>query len=350
MSALPKAVQKQIAEANRLAEQITQDRLNAQAPPKEVPPPPDQGSSPDAAAAAAAAAAAGSAPPPPAPAPEGWEQKYKVLQGKYNAEVPRLQRTVGDMTSRLEQLSSQLVATQSMLASFAQNRGAAPGSQGSAPAAPAKLVKDEEVRDFGPDLIDVMRRVAREEVGPAVESRLKPVQQQVEQVRSAATQAAAAASMTEQERVFTTLDREVPDWQDQNKDGGFLDWLSQQDAYTGVVRGELLKQAYERHDAPRVVAFFKGYRTEHAVVTPPPTPAPAPAAGSQRSLEEFVAPGTSKSGATGAPNVAGKRIWTQAEIKQFYDDAAAGKFRRDVEKRNAIEKDIFAAQLEGRIR
>jgi SpoVK/Ycf46/Vps4 family AAA+-type ATPase len=43
-------------------------------------------------------------------------------------------------------------------------------------------------------------------------------------------------------------------------------------------------------------------------------------------------------------------MWTQAQIKQFYDDAAAGKFRRNVEKRNEIERDIFEAQVEGRIR
>lgn len=343
MSALPKAVQKQVEEANRLAEQLAKER---QSP---APPPPDGTPAPDPGAAPAAAA-----PPPPdgAPAPvpaDGWEQKYRVLQGKYNAEVPRLQRQANEQATAIEQLKAQLTATQGMLASIAQNRGAAPNGQSPAPAAPVKLVKDEEVKEFGEDLTDFIKRVAQEALLPALDQKLKPVQQQVARATEQSEEDRRRAAQVAHEQLLTTLDREISWWREQNKDPAFFDWLGQPDPYSGVERGVLLKQAYESFDAPRIVALFTGYRNEHAVVTPP-APAAAPAGAPQRTLDDFVAPGSPKAGATGAQNGAGKRIWTQAEIKQFYTDAAAGKFRNNKQRRDEIERDIHAAAVEGRVR
>jgi len=358
MSALPKAVQKQIADANLLAEQLNQERMRLVSPPPDGSPPgPDAGSPPAAASPDAGQpnadggqpAGAASAPP----AADGWEQKYKVLQGKYNAEVPRLQRQVQEQNSTIEQLKQQMTATQSMLAAFAQNRVAAPGQgQGPAPAAPTKLVKDEEVKEFGEDLTDFIRRVAQESVLPAVERRLQPVQQQVEKATSDAANTAQEQNRLAHERLLATLDREFAEWRTLNRDPQFLEWLAQPDPYSGAARQELLSQAYERFDAPRIVAFFKGYRNEHAVVTPPASAAaPAPAqAASQRTLDDFVSPGQPKAGATGAQNGAGKRIWTEAEIKRFYDDCRSGKYRSNPDRRKEIEQDIFAAGREGRVR
>lgn len=347
MSALPKAVQKQIEEANRLAEQLAKERQTPTPPPPDGTPAPDQGAPP-----AAASPPPDEGTPPPTPAAEGWEQKYRVLQGKYNAEVPRLQRQVNEQNSTLEQLKAQLTATQGMLAALAQNRVPAPGQgQGPAPAAPAKLVKDEEVKEFGEDLTDFIKRVAQEAVLPAVDQKLQPVQQQVAEVRQSASKVAERSVQSEHEKLLATLDREIPGWRQQNNDPGFLDWLAQVDLFSGAKRGDLLRQAYEGFDAPRIVAFFKGYRNEHAVVTPPaPAAAPAEPDASQRKLDEFVAPGTPKAGPTGAQTGAGKRTWTQAEIKQFYDDAAAGKFRNNKARRDELERDIHAAVREGRVR
>lgn len=349
MSALPKAVQKQIEEANRLAEQLNQQRLDVQAPPSEGTPAPDQGAPPPAAADSQPAPAAA---PAPAPAPaDGWEQKYRVLQGKYNAEVPRLQRLTNEQGTAITELRQQLVATQTMLATLGQKQGAAPAAATPAPAGNGKLVKDEEVREYGEDLTDYIRRVAQDAIMPKVSEQMQPMRQQVEQARNVAGQVMQRTAQTDQEKMFALLDAQVEGWQQQNEDGQFLEWLQLPDTYSGVKRMDLLKQAYERYDGPRVVAFFKGYRNEHAVVTPPAAAAPAQGA-PQRKLEEFVAPGTARAGSTVTQDGAGKRIWTQAEIKQFYDDCAAGKYRtpKAVERKLQIEQDIFAASREGRVR
>jgi hypothetical protein len=341
MSALPRQVRKQVEEANKLHEQLARNGLDQAAAAAAQPPPtPPAGEAPPAAAPEGAA--------PAAPPAEGWEQKYRVLQGKYNAEVPRLQKQAQTQAQQIETLTAQLTATQGMVASIAQNRGPAPAGQGSAPAAPAKLVKDEEVSEFGEELTDFIRRVAQDTVLPKVEERFQPFKQEVAKAREHAAGAAQRQAQADRERLFGVLDSQVPGWREQNDDAEFVAWLNQPDAYSGMPRANLLTQAYERNDAPRVVAFFLGYRNEHAVVTPS-TAAAAPAA-PQRKLEDFVAPGTQKAGSTGAQDGAGKRIWTEPEIKSFYRDCQQGKYRGKDEARRAIELDIVAATREGRIR
>jgi hypothetical protein len=350
MSALPKQVRAAAEEANRIAGEIkkAQDAANG------VPPPDPAAAAQPAAGAAPATDQSQGQPSTPQPAAavtplpvEAWEQKYRVLQGKYNAEVPRLQTQLRDAQTKLEQLQQQVIATQGIVASFSQRQAAAPAGQGSTHVPQSSLVKDDEIRDFGPELYDFIQRTAKQAVLPEVENQLNPMRQQVQRVANTASQVAQRATLTDQERVIATLAKEVPNWEQLNENEDFLNWLDLTDPYSGEIRGDLLKRAYQRNDAPRVVAFFKGFLNENAVVTPPPTPAP-PQGGPQRTLDEFVAPGTPKP-AAGAPNEAGKRTWTEAEIKQFYDDAAAGKFRRNPQRYAEIEADIFAAQRENRI-
>ncbi len=365
---LPKQVQAQINKANKLVDELYKDGklvLPSETPASEVTPPAATPPSGEAPPATPPAAAAPPATPPAAPVaklpPEEWEQRYKVLQGKYNAEVPRLQTTVRELTDRVRQMSEQLTATQTLLASFGGQQASAPAGNAppaSAPAAPAKLVKDEEVREFGADLIDVMRRVVREEQSallPEIDRRVAPVAQRVDQVASAASQVAKRVQQSDQQTVHDMLTEQVPNWLKINENPEFLAWLDQKDPYAGRVRGEMLEQAYKSHDGPRVVAFFKGFLNEHAAVTPPAPaasePPPAPAA-PQVKLDSLVTPGLPKTGVAGAQDGSGKRVWTRAEIGRFFADKAAGKYNSTDGKQRAaaMEADIFAAQRENRVK
>ncbi len=364
MSALPKQVQAQIDKANKVADdyyKAMKGETPAGDPPAADGTPPASAPAGDPPAGDPPAAAAAAPPPPVVKLPvEEWEQKYKVLQGKYNAEVPRLQNTVRDLSGSVSQLREQLTATQTLLASFGTQQAAAPAGAppASAPTAPVKLVKDEEIREFGPDLIDVMRRVIREEhhaLMPEIDKRVAPVSQRVDQVASVASSVARRAQQNDQQTVHDLLSSQVPDWLKVNENPEFLTWLDQKDPYAGEVRGKLLDQAYKSHDGPRVVAFFKGFLNEHAVITTPPAPAasPAPAAPApQVRLESLVTPGQPKAGPASAPDGSGKRVWTRAEISTFYAHRSAGRLNSTDGKAraDAVDADIFAAQREGRVR
>lgn len=358
MSALPKAVQAAIAKSNVIVDQLYKDGKFVG-----VQPEPAAGGEPAPAAASAEPAAAQPAAPAAAPAapaaaqpaaaaaaPVDWEQRYKVLQGKYNAEVPRL-------TQQLQDMQRQMNGLQGLLGSLRQP--AAPA----APAAPAPPpVTDAEIKEFGPDLYDFVKRVARGEqaaILPEIDKRVAPVVQKVDAASAAAQNANQQAAAAQRRAMFDLLKQQVPNWEALNDDPGFLAWLDQRDPYTGEVRGKLLERAEAVNDGPRVVAFFVGYQRENATVAPA-TPAaaaaapaaPAASAASQPTLETMVAPGAARPGAARAPDGSGKRVWTRAEIGKFYADAAQGKFRStEGQKRyREIEAEIFLAQREGRVR
>jgi hypothetical protein len=112
----------------------------------------------------------------------------------------------------------------------------------------------------------------------------------------------------------------------------------------------MLKEAYGRNDSARVANFFKGFLSEEAAVAPADgdrgrSDQIAPA---KMSLEEFAAPGRAKTAAASAP--AEKPTFTRDQIAQFYRDSATGKYRGKETEMNRIERQIFDAERDGRIR
>ncbi len=348
MSALPAQVKKQIERANQLIDQIN---TPAGADPNAQPAPTDP------AQPAAQPAAQQPTQPEAAPASQpNFEQQYRVLQGKYNAEIPRLQAQIRELMGANRALQEQVTATNALLASLG-GQAQRPASGSPAASQPVKLVKDEEIREYGADLIDVVRRAAQEAVLPEldrrIDQRVQPVAQRVESVANQASSTAQRIVKQDQAAVHDMLTDQVPNWKQLDTDDGFINWLDQKDPFSGRVRGEMLNEAYRAHDAPRVVAFFKSYLNEHAAVTPPASGAPAASqdASPQQRLEDMVVPGAPKAGAAGAQDGANnKRIWSRAEISKFYHDKQQGLYRGDPAKAKAIEADIFSAQREGRIR
>lgn len=148
----------------------------------------------------------------------------------------------------------------------------------------------------------------------------------------------------------TTLDTQVPSWRDVNVAQEFHSWLALPDLFSGAIRHELLKAAYEQNDTPRVLAFFKGFLAQEAASAPAPygqtQPAPADATQGDASgkipLETFAAPGRAKTAAAPvAP--AEKPTFTHAQIAKFYadsplEDSAAVKRRRTASKRKSSKR------------
>lgn len=345
-SHLPKNVRAQIERANQIVADMNKPPDPPADPAAVVPP------APPAAATPTPPTPPPPEPPPAPPPPDTMEHKYKVLQGKYNAEVPRLQQRVGAQENEIRDLKQQLLNQQSLLASLSAARAPAP------PLAPAASpLTPEEIKEFGPDLIDVIGRVAKSTLLPEIESRVKPVQARVERTEQATKTATEAVQRTAYEKMLDLLQHEVPNFRQVNGEPGFISWLQQADPYAGRLREDLLQEAYKANDGPRVVAFFKGYLAENAATTPPappapPAPPPAAVAEAQRTMESLVAPGTPKSGPGSAPTDTGKRVWTRAEIGTLFQQihSYALKGRKVPDELRAQERDVHKAQTEGRVR
>lgn len=262
---------------------------------------------------------------------ESFEKRYKTLQGMYSAEVPRLHAEKRELTKRVQQLE-QLISTMS--------------AKPAAPQAPAqKLVTEQDVADYG-DSIDVMRKVVREEVA-AKDAEIDELKQLVRQLQGTVVpqvhQLSQNYAVSNEQRFWADLQAAVPDWQDVNVDAGFQAWLLEVDPLTGVPRQTYLEDAQRSLDSRRAANFFKAWKGMTGVPDARTHREAQPAS----ELERQIAPGKSRSG--GNKPQGATQTYTPAFIATFFADVTKGKYRGKEAERDRIERDIFAAQREGRI-
>lgn len=263
-------------------------------------------------------------------------QKYKTLQGMYNAEVPRLHQQNRDMAQRVQQME-QLLASLS-----AQRQSAA------APSQPVvdKLVTDKDVEEYGESL-DVMRKVSREELIP-VAQRLTEIESMLRQMQTnVVPQVQAVAQrqqMSAEQQFWADLAATVPNFREINSNEGFQSWLLEADPLTGITRQTYLDDAQRNLDARRVVNFFRTWLE----ITGQAAVAQSTGTAATSELEKQVAPGRSRgAGAATSPNKA--KTYRPTDIQKFFNDVRAGKYKGREQERDRIERDVFAAQREGRI-
>lgn len=317
---LPKQVQLQAEEAERLEQELLAQNEGREIQPEVEETPQEEPAEAQPVAEEPAPQAEPEA-PPPTDREETWEARYRTLQGRWNADVPRLQSEVKGLTSKLQEVMGKLEARQ------------AP------PKEIERLVTDTDVEAFGSDLIDVMERkareVARQELGTEM-ARLQERNVELEQTLSGVSERQAT---TDRRSFFADLERLVPDYEALNVDPGFLEWLAEVDTLSGVPRQEYLTHAYGQLDAHRTATLFSTYKQLS-------TPAPRQ---TSRNLERQVAPGTSRVSTAVAQNMS-ERVWSQKEVEKFYRDVQKGGFQGNDAEKVRIEAEIDLAAAEGRIR
>ena len=260
-------------------------------------------------------------------------QKYRTLQGMYNAEVPRLHQQNREMQQRVQQME-QLLASMTAV-----------NPQATTPTA-ERLVTDQDVQDYG-ESIDMMRKVTREELG-AVAQRIAGLEATLRQMQvNVVPQVQAVAQrqqMSAEQAFWADLSANVPNFRQINDNADFQSWLLEFDPMTGVTRQTFLDDAQRSLDSRRVVSFFRTWleSTGQAAVAQSTGNSP------NSELEKQVSPGRSRSTGTPATTNQGK-TYSPADIQKFFNDVRSGKYKGREQDRSRIERDIFAAQRENRI-
>lgn len=262
---------------------------------------------------------------------EKANQRYRSLQGMYEAE----RRRAGEQIERMTEQIDKLLAAQTA-------KPVEPAAQ------PAHAPDDVET--FGAETIDfvtrvstnVARSVATQVVEQMLAQKLTPITQTVNAVTERVQKSAA-------DEYYEALSATVPDWQTINVDPEFMQWLAQPDPFSGMPRQALLADAHQRLEHPRVAAMFNAWKS--ATGRPAATPA-APAAASQQrrppadERATLVEPNRSSSGVRPGGQTQG-RTYTRAEVSKFYRDVREG--RLDADTATVVERDILLAQSQGRI-
>lgn len=268
---------------------------------------------------------------------DGWEQRYRSLQGMFNSETQRANQRVAHL--------EQLLASMAQPAVQAAQAAAKPKTE-----EPSPFVTDKDREEYG-DSIDMVRRVSKEE--------LRPITGQISELKATLDRLMASLNtsilpqvsnvvqqqaQTNEQRFWEVLAARVPDWQQVNDSAQFQQWLLATDPLTGTNRQVYLEQAQRSFDVGRVVNFFEVYKSLNGQSS---SARAQPGRTTASELERQLAPGRSRN--TGNPSTPTGRTYSPVEITKFFDDVRNGKYSGRQDERNRIERDIFAAQREGRI-
>ncbi len=246
-----------------------------------------------------------------------WENRFTVLQGKYNKEVPALTSQVKELTRELESLKS------SSQTADAPDR---------AKDALADMTEDE-LAEWGPELVSLVERIAGKKLA-GFNSNNAEIDALKESVESLTKEKADHAKAS----FFSTLSARVPSWKAVNDDPKFHAFLSKQlmderGYSTGKTRQDLLNDAEQQLNGEAVAAIFNEFLKSASAPAPQVPP-------NQQHPERTRSTVTPESNA---------KSFSRAEIAQFYKDVNRGDYASNPELKAQIEMDIFEAQRQGRV-
>jgi hypothetical protein len=245
-----------------------------------------------------------------------YKKRYETLQGKYDAEVPRLAKELRDFKETY--VNQQL-----------------------AKLTPESPVVEEEnpailkfLEEYGDEFADQLRALIRVEAEKVAVDKIKPLEEQNQ--RYAKTQEDLARRELE-----SYLDSHAKGWDAlmEGTDPKFQEFLKQPDPSGLYTNGELFDLYNKSWNQEKLGTLFNMYLKGNEVAPPPPRQ-PNP------SKDALVAPSRNQSNPP--PNVDDKKVWTQGEIEQFQREDRTGKY--SAEQSKLIWDDLLAAVSENRIR
>lgn len=265
-----------------------------------------------------------------------WEQRFNTLQGKYNAEIPRLNKALDDLTQKLNTTNQRCLDLES---ENRQLREAA--TQPATPEGEGKItINPDDFESYGPEFV---------QMATLLQSVAKTNQDTVKKVEDFSTQSATEAADARTKFEDALTDR-VGDWRALNFDPGFIAWLQVLPQGAAKTRLQDLRDKEAALDHAGCAELFNAYKSEHPFQMPGAQPTPNPNTPAPNINSQFTPDSSGGAGET-APNVS-QRTWTRAQIKQFFLDKANGKYNGTLgtpEDAAALERDIHAAPGEGRV-
>lgn len=330
---LPRALQASLEEADRIVAAIGGEPPEPLEPGEQPPAPvanrdnspagdPDFNPPPTLPAPAAPVQAA---PPPPAPEPDDtWKHKYNTLQGLFNAEMPKMQAQLRELSGQLGTLSTE---NQFLKAELAKKPEPTLKEAG--------IITDADRETFGAELVDLIERATSPNVRKTdvdqVLNRIKELELKLGNV----SENQASANET---AFWKNLTRNVPDWEAINTTDAWKAWLLEVDPIYGMSRQAGLDVAFNRMDGERVATIFNTYKNTRPA--PPPTP--------QQELQRQVTPTRSRASTEAPAGAQGGMLWTSESITALYNDIRKGVL--SAEDAAMYEADLNRAAEEGRIR
>ena len=276
--------------------------------------------------------------PPEKKAPEkkepvtDWKQKYSVLQGKYNAEIPRLNTQVHGQANEIARLNDEV---NTLKAAGNVKPKPVDGEQKPDDTNLGDDINPEDYDDYPPEIVNLAKKNKK------LEAKLENLSKSVGSAEENRTK-----TEEDQKRVLGEgFYKKMVDWDDVNDDPKFLDWLKNDihPSY-GVSRYPGFAKAVNAFDSDKVITIFKEFKA----LTPDIPNDPAPK--KKEVVIKNVQPPKGAAETTIMADADGAKLWTPASMKKHYDEKIKGVWKGREPEWKKLEIDLLSAQGQGRVR
>lgn len=256
---------------------------------------------------------------------ESFKQKYATLRGKYDAEVPRLHQQVKELTDQMNAIREEAQAVKK--------------AEAEKPKEKVSYVTDADREEYGDDLIDFQRRVAKE-VSQDYEERFEQQSRVIQDLQSKISNTDNQVG----EVGFTQkLNALVPGFDQLDNDERWVAWLNEIDPMTRGPRRDQAQAAFNSGDAEAVAHYVSLFRGSVE-------PVANGKSDRQTELEKQVTPNRSASTVASKSSNNSSKIYSEKELDRGWtkirDLNSQGKYD-DAEK---LEAELTVAYMEGRVK
>lgn len=194
---------------------------------------------------------------------ENFEAKYKVLQGKYDAEVPRLAQQVEQLSATVESQKilidgqkERILALEGIIASGKQSGGEE--EKGTGETGTPELLNPDDFEDYGSEmyqLIDRVNSILKKSVESKTQQAAEPddtLKKDVEALKESDTKRL-------QREFFSEIKKAVDNWEKINEMDEWKVWLGERDPISGLTYQQCLDDSARKFDATRAANVFKKF-------------------------------------------------------------------------------------------
>jgi hypothetical protein len=257
---------------------------------------------------------------------ESFKQKYATLRGKYDAEVPRLHQQVKELTDQMNAIREEAEAAKKVEAEKPKEK--------------VSYVTDADREEYGDDLIDFQRRVAKEasqEYEDRFEQQAKVIEKLQQQISNTGSQVGEVG--------FTQkLNALVPGFDQLDNDERWVAWLNEYDPMTRGPRRDQAQSAFNSGDA-EAVAHYVGLFRESIN-----EPVANGKSDRQTELEKQVTPSRSASTVTNKSSSKDSRVYSEKELTNAWTKIRTLNTQGKYDDAEKLEAELTAAYMEGRVK
>jgi len=187
---------------------------------------------------------------------EALQHKFDVLQGKYNAEVPRLNQQVVDAKATIEEKLRQIEDLEIISEEEEQ-------------------VQENELdlknyEGFESEILDIVNKVNNLSGSKKDTAIMKKLKGQIAELEKNSEKIAEHESYINDKSIvdierkegkyFDEISTGVKDWEAVNNNPLFLNWLSKEDEFSGFTRQEILTKARQTLNSKKTITVFNAFK------------------------------------------------------------------------------------------